>query len=191
MHMYRYHIASSVLDSCGLILNGEKENMSDISNKKAGWAFEHSDPFKYSPGSHSQLVSCFVGIMSSCSLLVFLLLVSLASSCLRCLCSLISQTCNCAWLVVIPVLKAAIRSTKVKSHRNNLCDVIIAHVISADVQTNKQTNRHRKHKTILRPARHVLHTRLAGKHMQSKQWPASQQEIQIAHNSSTKVNFSR
>ena len=54
-----------------LILNGEKENMSDISNKKASWAFEHSNPFKYSPGSHSQLVSCFVGIMSSCSLLVF------------------------------------------------------------------------------------------------------------------------
>jgi len=30
--------------------------------------------------------------------------------------------------------------TKVKSHGNNVCDVIIVHVISVDTYTYKQTN---------------------------------------------------
>jgi len=46
---------------------------------KTSQASEHSDPLKCPPGSHAQLVSCSVGIMSSCSLLAFSLLVSLAS----------------------------------------------------------------------------------------------------------------
>jgi len=41
--------------------------------------------------------------------------------------------------VTTPVQKAAIKSNKVKSHGNNARDVIIMHVISANVQTNKQT----------------------------------------------------
>jgi len=46
-------------------------------------------------------------------------------------------------IVAIPVLKAAIKSIKIKSHGNNvsLCDIIIAHAISVDAQTNKQTNK--------------------------------------------------
>jgi len=45
-------------------------------------------------------------------------------------------------IVATPALKAAIKvkSTKVKSHGNNVHDVIVAHVISADAQTNKQTD---------------------------------------------------
>ena len=89
---------------------------------------------------NSQSVSCSVGIMSSCSLLAFLLTVSLTSSHLHCLCSPVSPTRNCARLLIVatPVLKALIKSTKVKSHGNNACIVIIVHVLSADVQTNKQ-----------------------------------------------------
>jgi len=83
---------------------------------KTSWAFEHSDSFSGSSGSHSQLVSCSVGITSSCSLLAFPLTVSLTSSRLRYLCSPVSQTCNCARLLTVatPVLKAAVKSTKVK-----------------------------------------------------------------------------
>jgi len=57
------------------------------------WAFEHSDPIKGSPGSHSQSVSCSVGITNS-----------------------LSRTHNCARLltVAIPVLKAAVKLAKVK-----------------------------------------------------------------------------
>jgi len=40
---------------------------SDISYLKASWALENSDPLKIFPGSLSQSVSSFVGIMSSCS----------------------------------------------------------------------------------------------------------------------------
>jgi len=60
-----------------------------------------------------------VGITSSCSLLAFPLLVSLALSRLCCLCFAVSQTHNCARLVIVAtqVLKTAVRiskSTKVK-----------------------------------------------------------------------------
>jgi len=40
-----------------------------------------------SPGSHSQLVSCSVGITCRCSVLAFLLSISLTPSHLHCLCS--------------------------------------------------------------------------------------------------------
>ena len=54
---------------------------------------------------------------------------------------MVSQTRNCARLLIIavtPVHKAGVKLTEVKSHGNNVCDVIIAHVISANKQTNKQ-----------------------------------------------------
>ena len=63
-----------------------KGNKSDIKNKLS------LRTLKSSPGSHSQSVSNSVGITSSSLLLAFLLLVSLASSCLCCLCFLVSQT---------------------------------------------------------------------------------------------------
>jgi len=117
-------------------------NESDISYLITSRAFEHSDPFKCSPGSHSQLVSCSVNITSSFSLLAFLLLDSLVLSRLRCLCSLVSQARICARLLTVAtlytsrVLKADVKSAKVKSHGNNVCDVIIGHMISGDAQTN-------------------------------------------------------
>ena len=51
-------------------------------SKRNSWDFEHSDRFECFPGSHSRSVSCalYVGITSSCSLLTFILPVSLASS---------------------------------------------------------------------------------------------------------------
>jgi len=66
------------------------KNNSDISYLKTGQAFEHFDPLKSSPASHSLLVSGSICIMSSCSLPVFLLLVSLTSSHLCCLCFSVS-----------------------------------------------------------------------------------------------------
>ena len=41
-------------------------------------------------------------------------------------------------VVATPVFIAAIKSTKVKLHGNNVCDIIIAYVISADTQTNRR-----------------------------------------------------
>jgi len=40
------------------------------------------------------------------------------------------------------------KSTEVKSHSNNVCDVIIAHMISGDAQTNRRG----ESKAILGPA---------------------------------------
>ena len=105
----------------------------DISYVKNGWAFEHSNPFKGSPDSHSQLARCSVGTTSSCSLLAFPLLVSIVLACLCCLCcSSVSWTHICARLLLVatPILQADVKSTKVKSHSNNVRDVIIAHVIT-------------------------------------------------------------
>jgi len=48
--------------------------------------FQHSDPLKSSPGSHSQYVSCSVGITSNWCFH------SRLASHLCCLCSLVSQT---------------------------------------------------------------------------------------------------
>jgi len=47
---------------------------SEISYAKTSQAFEHFNPLKSSPGSHSQSVSDSVGITSSCLLLVFQLI---------------------------------------------------------------------------------------------------------------------
>ena len=130
-----------------------------ISKRPAG-TLEHSNPFKKSPGSHSWFG---VGIMSSCSLLAFLLLVSLALSRLHCLYSSVSRTHNCARLLIVatPGLKAAVKLAKVKSHGNKvwMLDVIIAHVISGDAQKN----RCRKQKAVLRPAGCAQNARQAGK----------------------------
>ena len=89
---------------------------------KTSQAFEHSNPLKSSPGSHSQLVSDSVGITRNFLLLVFLILVSLASSHLCCICFLVSRTYICARLLIVatPVLKAAVKPAKVNSHCNNI-----------------------------------------------------------------------
>ena len=108
-------------------------------SKVNSYAFEDSDPLKSSPGSHSQSVSCSVVITSSCSLLAFLLSVSLMSSHVCCHCSL---TRNCARLLITatPVLKAVVKLTTVKLHGNNLHEVMIAHIISGDTHTNQPTD---------------------------------------------------
>ena len=51
------------------------------------------------------------------------------------------------------------KPTKVRSHGNNVRDIIIAHVISADAQIY----RHRNGKVILGPAGRARSMRLAGK----------------------------
>ena len=51
------------------------------------------------------------------------------------------------------------KSTKVRSHCNNVRDVIIAHVISADAHTNRRGNS----KVMLEPAGRALHAQPAGK----------------------------
>ena len=121
-------------------------NKSDISYLQPQLGLEHSDPLKSSPGSHSQLVSFSVGIMSSCS--HFWHFCSQSALC-RCVYIAsapwysVSQTCNSArpLIVATTVLKAAVKLTKVKLHGtcNNVCDVIIAHVISGDAQINRPT----------------------------------------------------
>ena len=78
--------------------------------KSTAEPFENSDPFKGSPGSHSQSVSCSVGIMNSC-------ISVLGQPCViasTLLCSSVPLTHNCARLLIvaIPVLKAAMKSAK-------------------------------------------------------------------------------
>ena len=75
--------------------------------------------------------------MRSCLLLAFSLSVSLASLCLCCLCSSVSQTHRLP-TVAIPVLKAAVQSTKVKSHGNNVHDIIIARDKCGHTHTHKR-----------------------------------------------------
>ena len=67
-------------------------NKSDISYLKTSWAFEHSDLFKGSPGSHFHSDSCSVGITSSSSLLEFPVLLSFTLSDLRMLPLLLSTS---------------------------------------------------------------------------------------------------
>jgi len=55
------------------------------------------------------------------------------------------------------------KSTTVRSHGNNVPDILIAHVISGDAQTYIDTNRCGKHKVMLGPASRALRTWLAGK----------------------------
>ena len=47
---------------------------------------------------------------------------------------------------------------EVRSHGNNVCDVIIAHVMSGDAQIYIDTNRCGKHKVIFGPAGHAQST---------------------------------
>ena len=100
-----------------------------------------------------QLVSCSVGVTSSCSLLAFPLSVSLSLLHLRCL---YSSTCNCARLLIIatPVLKAAIKSTNVRKVTwQNVRDV--CHYGTRD-KWGHTTNRQEKRKAILGPAHSQL-----------------------------------
>jgi len=62
-----------------LLTEPSVSTISDISYLKTSRAFKHSDPLKGSPGSHSQLVSSSVGIMSSRLLLTFLVSIGLVS----------------------------------------------------------------------------------------------------------------
>ena len=110
------------------------------------------------------LLSCSVDIMSSCSLLVLPLSVHLTSSHLCCFCFSVSWTGNCARLYHI---SQYLKSTKAKSHGNNVRDIIVVHMMSADTHT--QTNRHGKCKAILGPAGHPLHTWPAGKNTSTEQ----------------------
>ena len=67
IHELAYRFSGSIT-SCIPGLSGQilhHSLKSDISYLKTSQAFEHSDPLKSSPGSHSQLVSGSVGIMSS------------------------------------------------------------------------------------------------------------------------------
>jgi len=61
-------------------------------------------------------------------------------TCSGCFCFSVSRMCNCARLPTT-VLKAAIILAEVKLHSNSVhvYDVVIAHVISGDAQTNQQT----------------------------------------------------
>ena len=89
------------------------------------WASRYSNLLKSSPGSYSQSVSDSVGIVSSCLFLVFPLSVSLASLRPHCLCfRYLSQTRNCARLLIVASSLILLKSTKVNSYDNNVCDVI-------------------------------------------------------------------
>jgi len=86
--------------------------------------------------------------------------------CLHCFHYSVSQARNYARLLIVatPVVKAAIKSTEIKSHGNN--DVFIVHVINWDAQTNQQTEQTnkqmQKHKAMLGPAGCTLCTWPAG-----------------------------
>jgi len=118
----------------GCIYIHTAENKSDISYLKTSRAFDvliHS--------SQTLLVSNSVGTTSSRSLQAFPLSVSLASSRLHCLCFSVSiskswlwQTTHCSYTT--EQQSKLPKSAEVRSHGNNVRDVIIAHVISADAQ---------------------------------------------------------
>lgn len=98
---------------------GFQKHKSDISYLKTQLDLpECSNPFKCSPGGHSQLVSCSVGITSVCSLPTFLLMFCLG---LYCLCSLVCRTCNCPRLK----LQSGHQVDQIKvawPYCNNVCD---------------------------------------------------------------------
>ena len=56
--------------------------------------------------------------------------------------SYLCWTIHCATLLILttPVLKAVIKLTKVKSYDNNVCHIIIEHVISVYSKSNKQAD---------------------------------------------------
>ena len=124
---------------------------------KTNQTFEHSSPLKSSPGSHWQSVSNSVGTRIICSLLMFPLSVSLVSSCLRCLCFSVSvsnlllcYTTHCSYTKQPSELP---KSTKVKLHGNNVCNLIIAHMISMNAQTHKFL--HMYFYLVHRPPNHI------------------------------------
>ena len=115
---------------------------------------EHSNPFPCSPGSHSQLVSLSVGITNSCSLLHFHSRSALRRHVYAVSASRYpSRTRNCGRLLMAATQSSRLncQSQLVRSHGNNVCDIIIAHVISADAQINIYTNRRGNCKVILGP----------------------------------------
>ena len=100
--------------------------------------------------------------------------ISFALLYLRCLCFLVTRTHNCVRLLIVAalVLKAAVKLTKVTSQDNNVCDVIIEHVIhvSADVQTKIYpyiiyTDRCRKRKAILGPVGQAQSVQTPGRNL--------------------------
>ena len=138
--------------ACSLSLEN-KYFTSEKKKKQPGlWTFPSTQGLS---GSHSQSVSCSVGNMSSCLLLAFLFSVSLASPHLHCLHSSVSWTLNCARLLIVatPVLKAAVKPTKVKLNGNNVRDIYCT--CDKYGHTNKQTNRHGKCKATLGPVGHA------------------------------------
>jgi len=93
----------------------------------------------------SPITAMYVGIMSSCLLLAFLLLVS---SCRHVYVASASQYLsrihNCARLLIVATQSNCLNCPnrlliKVRSHGNNVRDVIIVCVIIADAQIYKQT----------------------------------------------------
>ena len=135
------------------LISLSSETKSDISFLRNSWTFEHSDSFKGSPGSHS-----WSALQVAARLLAYPLLVSLALSHLCCLCSLISRTRNCARLLIvpIPVLKAAVKSTKEKSHKWQQCMGRNYCACGKCGRTDQQTNRLGQRKAVLGPAEHTL-----------------------------------
>ena len=137
-----------------------------ISKNKPGLWCSH--PLKSSPSSHFLLVSNSVGT----SLLPALpFLVSLTSSHLHYLCFLVSKRhpfhgfhTYRGWnLYTLVKTDTKQPSWHWRSHDNNVRDIIIAHMISADAQIYIHTNRRRKRKVILGPAGHTQSAQLAGK----------------------------
>jgi len=101
-----------------------------ISKNQPG--LQHSDPLKSSSGSNSLLVnSNSVGITSSCSVLASPLSRSTLSHCVyvSSASQYPSRTRNCARLLTVATqsscLNCRTRSTQVRSHGNNVRDVII------------------------------------------------------------------
>jgi len=78
-------------------------------------------------------------------------------SALCCLCFLVSWTYNCAHSSYSTQRRHP-KSTKVKSHGNNVHDVFIAHVISGDAESHKHTDME-----IQKPTGRELRTWLVGK----------------------------
>ena len=109
--------------------------------QKTSQAIEHFNPFKGSPGSHSQSVSCSVGIYSSRLLLAFHIFVASAPRYLALIMLLDYYK---------PVLKATVDQNKVAWQQCTVCDVIIVYMIqvSVDAQTNQQTWKQCRHMLI-------------------------------------------
>jgi len=105
------------------------------------WTFQSTQELSWKPLLVGKPLWGYVGITSSCLLVVFLF--SAASrpriyvNCLYCWAS-VSWTCNCARLLIVAtlVLKAAVKS---RLHGNNVCDIITGHIRSVDAQTKIQT----------------------------------------------------